>query len=204
MGAGKTYFLTNGGSNGNLVSYIALRTIGEQVLVQRSVHSSVIDGIALAGLDASFVIPVVAHAIPAGHESAGQDSVLARDPRPPSRCRYAHGRSDPRTIPWDNGFRIPALCSASAPTAAYAPTSTRLARIRSKLGRDKDAQSILTGRTRSATSAACDNQGPVMTRVLAPLAWACIVSSKASCLRNVKKEARVMRGGYRFELSYVT
>ena len=121
----------------NLVSYIALRTIGEQVLVQRSVHSSVIDGIALAGLDASFVIPVVAHAIPAGHESAGEDSVLARDPRPPSRCRYAHGRSDPRTIRWDNGFRIPALCSASAPTAAYAPTSTRLARIRSKLGRDK-------------------------------------------------------------------
>ena len=58
-GARKTYFLTNGGSKGNLVSCIALRSIGEQVLVQRSVHSSVIDGIALAGLDASFVIPVV-------------------------------------------------------------------------------------------------------------------------------------------------
>ncbi len=70
--------------------------------------------------------------------------------------------------------------------------------------RDTDAQSIFTGSTRSATSAARDDPGSVMTRVLAPLAWACIGSSKASRFRNVKKEARVMRGGYRFELSYVT
>jgi Orn/Lys/Arg decarboxylase, major domain len=67
-GARKTYFLTNGGSKGNLVSCIALRSIGEQVLVQRSVHSLVIDG-----------------------------------------------SSHPRTIHWDNGFRIPAPRSASGP-----------------------------------------------------------------------------------------
>ena len=38
--------------------------------------------------------------------------------------------------------------------------------------------STVTGRTRSATSAACENQGSVMTRILAPRVWACIVGSK--------------------------
>ena len=58
-GARKTYFLTNGASKGNLVTCIALRSLGKRVLVQRSVHSSVIDGLALAGLDASFMRPSV-------------------------------------------------------------------------------------------------------------------------------------------------
>ena len=58
-GARKTYFLTNGASKGNLVTCLALRSLGKRVLVQRSVHSSVIDGLALAGLNASFVRPAV-------------------------------------------------------------------------------------------------------------------------------------------------
>jgi arginine decarboxylase len=58
-GARKTYLLTNGASKGNLVTCIALRALGDVIVVQRSVHSSVIDGIALAGLDVAFVQPVV-------------------------------------------------------------------------------------------------------------------------------------------------
>jgi lysine decarboxylase len=58
-GARKTYFLTNGASKGNLVTCLALRSIGKRVLVQRSVHSSVIDGLALAGLNATFIHPAV-------------------------------------------------------------------------------------------------------------------------------------------------
>lgn len=58
-GARKTYFLTNGASKGNLVTCLALRSLGKRVLVQRSVHSSVIDGLALAGLNATFMRPSV-------------------------------------------------------------------------------------------------------------------------------------------------
>jgi lysine decarboxylase len=58
-GARKTYFLTNGASKGNLVTCLALRSIGKRVLVQRSVHSSVIDGLALAGLNATFIRPSI-------------------------------------------------------------------------------------------------------------------------------------------------
>ncbi|HVQ18108.1 MAG TPA: aminotransferase class V-fold PLP-dependent enzyme [Actinomycetes bacterium] len=59
FGARRTWFLTNGASQGNLVSCLALRGLGTELVVQRSVHSSVIDGLALAGLDAHFVIPSV-------------------------------------------------------------------------------------------------------------------------------------------------
>jgi lysine decarboxylase len=58
-GARRTWFLTNGASKGNLVACLALRGLGEQVVLQRSVHSSVVDGLALAGLDAAFVYPSI-------------------------------------------------------------------------------------------------------------------------------------------------
>ena len=58
-GARRTWFLTNGASKGNLVACLALRGLGTQIVLQRSVHSSVVDGLALAGLDASFVYPSV-------------------------------------------------------------------------------------------------------------------------------------------------
>lgn len=58
-GAHRTWFLTNGASMGNLMACLALRAIGERVVLQRSVHSSVIDGLAFSGLDAQFVYPSV-------------------------------------------------------------------------------------------------------------------------------------------------
>ena len=58
-GARRTWFLTNGASKGNLVACLALRGLGERVVLQRSVHSSVVDGLALAGLDAAFVHPSI-------------------------------------------------------------------------------------------------------------------------------------------------
>lgn len=58
-GGKRTWFLTNGASKGNLVACLALRGLGTQVVLQRSIHSSVVDGLALAGLDAAFVYPSV-------------------------------------------------------------------------------------------------------------------------------------------------
>lgn len=57
--AKRTWWLTNGASQGNLIATLALANLGQSIVLQRNVHSSVIDGLALSGLDASFVYPSV-------------------------------------------------------------------------------------------------------------------------------------------------
>ena len=54
-GASRTWFLTNGASGGNHVATAVARALGRSVAVQRSVHSSVIDGITRVGLDPRFI-----------------------------------------------------------------------------------------------------------------------------------------------------
>jgi len=58
-GARRTWFLTNGASQGNHMAVMALRAFGDTLLVQRSVHTSVIDGLMMAGMRGRFVAPVV-------------------------------------------------------------------------------------------------------------------------------------------------
>jgi arginine decarboxylase len=65
--AARTWFLTNGASQGNLVATVALRQLGRELVVQRSVHSSVIDGLALSGLGATFVRPEIDHDLGVAH-----------------------------------------------------------------------------------------------------------------------------------------
>src|SRR3954468_1318869 len=56
-GARRTWFLINGASQGNQAACLALAHAGERVVVQRNVHSSVIDGLVLGGLRPTFVAP---------------------------------------------------------------------------------------------------------------------------------------------------
>ncbi|MFN8160219.1 MAG: aminotransferase class V-fold PLP-dependent enzyme [Solirubrobacterales bacterium] len=56
-GARRSWFLINGASQGNQATCLALAHSGEQVVVQRNVHSSVIDGLVLSGMRPSFVAP---------------------------------------------------------------------------------------------------------------------------------------------------
>ncbi|MGW1889581.1 aminotransferase class I/II-fold pyridoxal phosphate-dependent enzyme [Streptomyces sp. NPDC002004] len=71
-GARRTWFLTNGASQGNQIASLVTASLGRVLVVQRSVHSSVIDGLVLSGLDAAFVQPSVdaemgiAHGVTAG------------------------------------------------------------------------------------------------------------------------------------------
>jgi lysine decarboxylase len=58
-GARRTWFLANGASMGNLTACLAIRNFGTNIVVQRSMHSSVIDGLAITGLVANFVQPSV-------------------------------------------------------------------------------------------------------------------------------------------------
>ena len=56
-GARRSWFLVNGGSNGNHAICLALAHGGERVVVQRNVHTSTIDGLILSGLRPRFVAP---------------------------------------------------------------------------------------------------------------------------------------------------
>jgi lysine decarboxylase len=58
-GAGRTWFLTNGASQGNHATMMALAHGGNRVVVQRNVHSSVIDGMIMAGLKPTFAAPEI-------------------------------------------------------------------------------------------------------------------------------------------------
>jgi arginine decarboxylase len=56
-GAQRTWFLVNGASQGNHAACMALAHGGDRVVVQRNVHSSVIDGLVLSGMRPTFVAP---------------------------------------------------------------------------------------------------------------------------------------------------
>ena len=66
-GAKRTWFLTNGSSQGNQTACLALAGLGSTIVAQRSVHSSVVDGLALSGLVAEFVSPNVDHELGIAH-----------------------------------------------------------------------------------------------------------------------------------------
>ena len=58
-GARRTWFLTNGASQGNRTAALAVRSLGERVLIQRSSHSSFSDGMLIAGLYPTYASPSV-------------------------------------------------------------------------------------------------------------------------------------------------
>lgn len=82
-GAQRSWFLVNGASGGNHAICMTLAHLGEVVIVQRNVHSSVIDGLVLSGLKPRFVAPAldgdlgVAHCLtPESLEQALQEKPL--------------------------------------------------------------------------------------------------------------------------------
>jgi arginine decarboxylase len=56
-GARRSWFLINGASQGNHAAVLALAHSGTELVVQRNVHSSVVDGLVLGGMRPSFVAP---------------------------------------------------------------------------------------------------------------------------------------------------
>lgn len=79
-GARRTWFLINGASQGNHSACLALAHGGGDVVVQRNVHSSVIDGLILSGLRPTFVAPEldsdlgIAHCLTPASLAAALDS----------------------------------------------------------------------------------------------------------------------------------
>jgi arginine decarboxylase len=56
-GAARTWFLTNGATQGNHALCLALAGPGVRVVVQRNAHASIVDGLVLSGGVPSFVVP---------------------------------------------------------------------------------------------------------------------------------------------------
>ncbi|MEO6941878.1 MAG: amino acid decarboxylase [Terrimesophilobacter sp.] len=84
-GARRTWFLTNGASQANRIGALAFGSLGhanQPVVVQRSAHSSFIDGIILAGLLPVFVQPLVddRYGIAHGVAAAELERVLSANP----------------------------------------------------------------------------------------------------------------------------
>src|SRR5215213_1105294 len=79
-GARRSWFLVNGASQGNLTTCLALAHSGAEVVVQRNVHSSVIDGLVLSGMRPSFAAPEldpelgIAHCLTADSLAAALDA----------------------------------------------------------------------------------------------------------------------------------
>ncbi|MEY9951531.1 aminotransferase class I/II-fold pyridoxal phosphate-dependent enzyme [Leifsonia sp. EB34] len=86
-GARRTWFLTGGASQANRIAALAVRGLGENILSQRSAHSSFSDGVLSAGLAPSFVLPSLdaGHGVAHGVSPASLDAALtdaARAGRP--------------------------------------------------------------------------------------------------------------------------
>jgi arginine decarboxylase len=79
-GARRSWFLVNGASQGNHATCMALAHMGGEVVVQRNVHSSVIDGMVLNGMRPTFVAPEldpelgIAHGLTPGSLEAALDA----------------------------------------------------------------------------------------------------------------------------------
>jgi arginine decarboxylase len=81
-GARRSWFLVNGASQGNHAVCLALAHVGERLVVQRNVHSSVIDGLVLSGMRPSFVLPELDPELGVAHclRPESLDRALAQTP----------------------------------------------------------------------------------------------------------------------------
>lgn len=66
-GARRSWFLVNGASGGNHATCMAVAQLGTEVVVQRNVHSSVIDGLVLSGMQPTFVAPEIGTELGVAH-----------------------------------------------------------------------------------------------------------------------------------------
>jgi len=82
-GARRAWFLVNGASQGNLAAGLALAHRGDEVVVQRNAHSSVIDALVLSGMRPTFVAPEIDAELGIAHCLAAEslERALAATPR---------------------------------------------------------------------------------------------------------------------------
>ena len=88
-GAKRSWFLVNGASGGNHAICMALAHLGRSAIVQRNVHSSVIDGLVLSGLKPTFVAPVIDDDLGVAHCLTPDALAAAIDDQPDAVAAFA-------------------------------------------------------------------------------------------------------------------
>lgn len=90
-GARKTWFLTNGASQGNRMAIIALasrETDSHGIVAQRSAHSSLVDGLVVTGLHPAFVTPTIDAELGIAHGVHPDDIAEALKRTPGTKAVY--------------------------------------------------------------------------------------------------------------------
>src|SRR6201991_5313601 len=81
-GAKRSWFLINGASQGNHATMMALAHMGNEIVVQRNVHSSIIDGLVLNGMRPTFVAPELDEELGIAHGLTPESLAAALDATP--------------------------------------------------------------------------------------------------------------------------
>lgn len=87
-GASRSWFLTNGASQGNHALALALAPPGSTVVVQRNSHASVVDGLVLSGGLPAFVAPVYDDSLGIAHTVEPEALAAALDAQPQARMAF--------------------------------------------------------------------------------------------------------------------
>lgn len=87
-GASRTWFITTGASGCNHVATTVVRGLGTEAVVQRSVHSSVIDGITHVGITPHFVYGSVDSGLGSSHGVTAEQVETALSENPGSAAVY--------------------------------------------------------------------------------------------------------------------
>jgi lysine decarboxylase len=87
-GAARTWFLTNGATQGNHALCLALAPLGAHVVVQRNAHASVVDGLVLSGGRPSFAAPEYDPELGMAHGVTPDTLRAALRATPQARCAF--------------------------------------------------------------------------------------------------------------------
>jgi len=87
-GAARSFFLTNGATQGNHALCLALAPLGAPVVVQRNSHASVIDGLVLSGGNPTFVAPEYEDELGMAHGVTPESLRRALEATPGARAAF--------------------------------------------------------------------------------------------------------------------
>ena len=87
-GAERTWFLTNGATQGNHALALALAPLGAKVVAQRNSHASLVDGLVLSGGMPSFVAPAYDDDLGMANGVTAEDLAAALERTPDARAAF--------------------------------------------------------------------------------------------------------------------
>lgn len=88
FGAARSFFLTNGATQGNHTLCLALAPLGTRIVAQRNSHASIVDGLVLSGGIPSFVAPEYDEVLGVAHCVTPEALAQALDNAPDARAAF--------------------------------------------------------------------------------------------------------------------